>query len=119
MVLSDRSYGAEFVSDQGKVVKFDELGELAIWLAANPAKGQAYVTNGVDGSLVPAETATYLYSPDLNGPMGGSTMTFADRKAAEAFAASQKLKKVQWLSYEVASKTELAASASGGHHGGH
>jgi copper chaperone NosL len=120
MVLSDRAYGAEFVDERGKISKFDEVSELAAWLAANPTKGEAYVTNGVDGTLVPAATATYLHTKDLIGPMGGNTMSFADRQAGEAFVIKQKLKNVQWLAYADALQAEQPAGQPGGHdHGSH
>lgn len=114
MVLTDKTFGAEFVAAKGKIYKFDEVQELANWLAAHPQQGDAYVTNGIDGSLIPAKDATFLNAREINGPMAGSTMTFADHQAAERFASEHKLTNVRYLSASEALKASEEA-----HHASH
>lgn len=119
MVLSDKAFGAEFVAARGQAKKFDEVGEMAAWMAKNPGDGQVYVVDAANGELIPAETAVYLSSPDLIGPMGGNVASFSDRTAAEAFAAERKLTQLTWPGYEQVMADGRAEADQGGLHGSH
>lgn len=96
MVLVDKSFGAEFVEKGGRVRKFDEVDEMVRYLAERPVPGKAYVTNGIDGGLVPAEGALYVESPDIKAPMGSHVMSFADKPSAERFISQSKPSQVRW-----------------------
>jgi copper chaperone NosL len=90
MILSDKRFGAELVAN--RVYKFDGIDELARFQASNPEKkGDAYVTDGVTGKLVPAAQAVFLRSAELSAPMGGHVMSFATTKEAEEFVAQHRL----------------------------
>lgn len=100
MVIVDRSFGAEFVEKGGRIRKFDEVDEMVRYLAERPMEGKAFVTNGLDGGLVPAEHAAYVESPDIKAPMGSHLMSFADRLVAEKFIASTKPSAVRWHTHQ-------------------
>lgn len=102
MILSDRRFGAEFVSNKGRIYKFDDVEELGRYLEAHPQAGQAYVTDGESGNLVPAETAAFILAEAIQSPMGSHVMSFADRTAADRYAQAKDLKGARPLSYEEA-----------------
>lgn len=102
MILSDRRFGAEFVSDKGRIYKFDDVEELGRYLQAHPQAGQTYVTDGESGQLVPAATAAFIQAETIQSPMGSHVMSFVDQTSADRYAQAKGLKGVRPLTYEEA-----------------
>jgi len=85
MTIVDRQHASEFVTDKGKVYRFDaiecmvnsmkEIGEdnLAIYLCT---------TFDRPGVLVDATTATFLISKALSSPMGANITAFSNKTEA-------------------------------------
>ena len=73
MIISDQRFGAEAVTDKGKIRKFDSAECLLDYLDKNPALAHQYllvIDYENPGALVPAAEAGYLISTDLPSPMG-------------------------------------------------
>ena len=77
MTISDVRYGAEIITQKGRVYKFDDSYCLLTWLktkeiAAADIKN-TYLTNfNSDHQLLNVSEALLLQSNDLRGPMGGN-----------------------------------------------
>lgn len=73
MTISDPKYGAELVSDRGKIFKFDSIECLADYSTKVDVKTikSMWVTDFSEkGSFLNANDAKYLKSENLRSPMG-------------------------------------------------
>lgn len=73
MTISDPKYGAELISDKGKVFKFDSIECLADYSTKVDAKiiKSMWVTDfSSKGSFLSANDALFLRSDNLRSPMG-------------------------------------------------
>jgi copper chaperone NosL len=82
MTISDERYGAELVTETGKVYPFDSVECLAAYAADHPELDvhSRWVTDFRDPTrLIPVEAAFFLHSPTLRSPMGMNLTAFGDR----------------------------------------
>ena len=83
MPYSDNRFGAEVITDKGKVFKFDDEHCLISFLK-EPANSKDksntvyFVDFSGDHSLVPAKASFFLKSDSLRSPMGGNVAAFAN-----------------------------------------
>jgi copper chaperone NosL len=86
MILVDKRFGTEFITDKGKIFKFDDVTCLADFMNKKDAPvGMAVITDfNQSGQFLEAGKAVYLKHPGLRSPMGGNTGAFASADAAEA-----------------------------------
>ncbi len=99
MVISDQRFGAELVTDKGRIYKFDAVECLAAYYqqADTAEVGSVWVTDLTEpGRLIPAEAALYLQSPSLRSPMGLNLAAFADRAALDAVQARYGGETLSW-----------------------
>lgn len=85
MVIMDENFGAEFITEKGKVFKFDSDECLLDFLKANPGEKyrQLLVTDYArPGTLTDASKAIYLHSPNIQSPMGRNLASFASHDDA-------------------------------------
>ncbi len=90
MSIVDARYGAELVTDKGKVYKFDALECLINHQQDNPEEVYAHVlvTDVTEpGQLTDARACTYLISPNIPSPMGANLSSFGSRATAESWLA--------------------------------
>jgi copper chaperone NosL len=90
MTIADDHYGAEIVTDKGRVHKYDSIECMVNALIDDDDADEfgaagLYTTDFVNrGSLVDATTAVYLRSRTLPSPMGMSLTSFARAADAES-----------------------------------
>jgi len=89
MTIADPRYGAELVTDKGKVYKFDAVECMINFLQeeASAEREYAYVlaiAADTPGELHPVEEMYFLRSPEMPSPMGADLTGFSTREAAEA-----------------------------------
>lgn len=89
MTISDRRFGAELLTQKGRVYKFDAVECLAAFHIENANTGHTvhslWITDFSNpGTLINAETATYLRSTTLKSPMGLYLSGYGTRDDAEA-----------------------------------
>jgi len=83
MILSDNRFGAEIISQKGKLYKFDDA-HCAISFMHSGKSGQAnigeiYFTDFCNGhKLIHSKDAIFLKSEALRGPMGGDISAFSN-----------------------------------------
>ena len=90
MTIMDHRYGAELVTDKGKVFVFDAAECLIEYLYQNEEAGQhsrfLLVTSYSDPDhLIDAKSATYLVSKEMPSPMGAYLTAFAEKNTAEEY----------------------------------
>jgi len=83
MTVMSKKNGMEFISDKGKIFKFDDISCGVNYLKANKPTGKWYVADFQNGNLVEAEKAFYLKSDKLRTPMNSSIIAFATKEFAE------------------------------------
>lgn len=103
MTISDERYGAEIVTQKGKVFKFDAT-ECMIGFVnkdyVNKADVAQYLVVDVSNPtvLIPADKAQFLISEKLPSPMGGNISAFALAEKQETALAEFGGEKHNWTS---------------------
>jgi len=87
MTISDRRYGAELVTQKGKVYKFDAIECMLDYMKENEANYAYYMAIAYDhpGSLQSVDSLTYLISPNMPSPMGAFLTAFSIPSIAQEF----------------------------------
>lgn len=87
MVISDKKFGCELITQKGKIHKFDSIECLAAYYAgaAVPEIHSMWTIDFSDpGSWIKADQAHYLRSMNLPSPMGMFLSSYGSREKAEA-----------------------------------
>lgn len=97
MTLMDRRFGAELVSDKGKVFVFDDLNCMAQYMADKPAYAALYVADYArEGQLIPVADAVYLSGEQIRSPMASGLAAFSSAEAAQQLAAGTGAQRLNW-----------------------
>lgn len=84
MSIADRNFGAEIITDKGKVYKFDDTHCLASFRKKNIDSNiikHVYFVNFFDPhNFIDAGHVFLLESSDLHSPMGGNTAAFDSKE---------------------------------------
>lgn len=99
MNIVDNRYGAELVSDKGKVYKFDSVECMLNFLKVNGDKDFKYklVTHFDNpGKLEYAEQSSFLITENLPSPMRGDINAFSDIQKANEFQKKYGGKVYRW-----------------------
>lgn len=87
MSLMDQEYGAEQVTQKGKIITFDSVECLARYQLENPEASKnthsLWVTDAKAKKLVSAQAAYYLYSPQIPSPMGAYLTALGEQATAQ------------------------------------
>lgn len=89
MMIVDPQYGAELVTEKGKVFKFDAIECMVRYIQENEDAQTDYaykmaIAADTPGQLHPVEEMYFLVSPNRPSPMGANLTGFSTREAAEA-----------------------------------
>lgn len=93
MILMDKRFGAEIVTEKGKVYKFDDVNCMTAYLddpslASEKIKFTLVADFSAPETLLNAEEATYVFSEKIKSPMASNMAAFGEKsKAMEANAA--------------------------------
>jgi copper chaperone NosL len=90
MTLMDPKFGAELVTDKGKVYVFDDVNCMLQYLDTPEGKAQVFkhklVTDyELPNSLIDASTAFYLKSESFQTPMASQVVAFSTYEKMEQF----------------------------------
>lgn len=89
MTISDDKFASEFITEKGKVYKFDDLHCLETYRKMENKqneKGQTYVSDFTTGKLIPLDKAILLEGGKIESPMGGNVAAFPDKETAKQYA---------------------------------
>jgi hypothetical protein len=88
MIVNDDRFAAALVTPGGDALKFDEVGCLVEYLAANPGAAKAEWVRGYQsGEWHDARQAFFVHGPRLHTPMGSGLAAVPTRQTADALAA--------------------------------
>jgi copper chaperone NosL len=99
MTIVDKQHAAEFVTQKGKVFKFDATECMMNHLKEIDNTTIAmYLVNDYDtpGELINATEATYLISKNIPSPMGEFLTAFKSREVAERVHAANLGELLSW-----------------------
>jgi len=99
MTVADARFGAEAISDKGRIYKFDDLNCMILFNKANQkiALKQYFVNDyTADNHLIDATKAWYVKHETIKSPMGSNTAAFAQKVAAENLAKSAAVSIISW-----------------------
>lgn len=98
MTITDNRFGAEMITDKGRVYKFDDLSCMINDVNSKPKSIRSYYVHCfVDpGKFIDAPTAVYVMDQSIKSPMGGNTAAFTNPSSAKQFADSIHQKTMNW-----------------------
>ncbi|WP_457642599.1 nitrous oxide reductase accessory protein NosL [Persephonella sp.] len=99
MKIMDDRFGAELITETGKVYKFDSTECLAAYYIENKDKlkiHSIWVTDFYNREFINAETAYYLHSPDLPSPMGMNLSAFKNMEDLNKIKEKYNGKVLKW-----------------------
>ncbi|MFT9850131.1 nitrous oxide reductase accessory protein NosL [Aneurinibacillus sp. REN35] len=87
MAVKNNGYAAQYVTEDGKSVKFDDIGCLHKHTAAHTEEKIAdmFVQDSGTKDWVSLKDASYVYAMDVPTPMGYGIHAFKDKADAETF----------------------------------
>ena len=88
MTIVDKAHSAQLVTKKGKQYKFDAIECMARNVHKDPKFAHKSVLLVADynnpGTMLKAETASYIISPKIKSPMGANLSAVADVKTAKS-----------------------------------
>lgn len=102
MMITDDKYGAEIVTDKGKVFKFDSIEcliELALEKNIAGDAGQSFLVTdfSTPEKLIDAKTAFYVHNDNFRSPMGLNVSAFESESNLTSFINDNGGKKLSWV----------------------
>lgn len=90
MTIMDNKFGAELITDKGKIFKFDAAECMIHFIHAGKVNdneiSELLVTNASKpGEFIDAKKASYLISENFPSPMGAGLSAYASQSDAESF----------------------------------
>jgi copper chaperone NosL len=97
----DKKFGSEWVTDKGKIYRFDDVHCLLSFKKNDNSKGTAYITDYTGNKeLNKAVDLFYVKSEDLKTPMGGKMAAFVNKGVAEEFVKGNNGQLLLWQQVE-------------------
>jgi copper chaperone NosL len=100
MTFSDQRFGAEVITQKGKILKFDDSHCLLAYLSASlpqdEPKAVYFVNYSGSHELVSADKALFLRADQLQSPMGGNVAAFADQAALDEVKQRYNGQQITW-----------------------
>lgn len=99
MSISDDRFGTELITEKGRVYKFDDLSCMLRYTSENNdvAVKAYYVCDYLSkGVLIPAESASFVFSRSFKSPMRGDIAAFKTAAEAETYATKNGTKALVW-----------------------
>lgn len=93
MNIADSKFGAELVTDKGRVYKFDAVECMVPFMKENPGEYAHVLAVPFDEpkSLHPVSTGHFVISDSIRSPMGANLLVFKNKSTAQEYAQSGKL----------------------------
>ena len=100
MTITDLKYASEYVTDKGRVYKFDDNHCIVNYLQKNGnVAGNAYFSDFNEPNILLKNDAAVLVKSELlRAPMGGNVVAFKNEEAAKTFLADKQGDIVTWQS---------------------
>jgi copper chaperone NosL len=99
MSIADGKYGAEVITQKGRVYKFDDISCMVNYCKENTnTKMEVFYVHDFaqNNVLIPAQTAFFLTGGTINSPMHGGIIAFSKEKEATEIGAKLNAKPIAW-----------------------
>ncbi len=99
MTISNGKFGTEFITDKGKVHKFDDIHCMIKYVKENSSiKIQSFYVSDYtkNNNLILAETAFYIKGGEVKSPMMGNCAAFSSENEAKEYAGKLQAEKTTW-----------------------
>lgn len=97
MTIMQKKFANEWVTDKGKVFRFDDVHCLQSFRIADKSSGTAYInTFSERNEFVKAKDLFFVKSEELKTPMAGHVAAFSNTVAANKFAKNNQGKSLSW-----------------------
>jgi len=87
MAIADDQHATQIVLKNERVLKFDDLGDLYVWLDENGDDdvGAKFIRDFDSKEWIQLEDATFVYDEDIATPMGFGVISFENSEDAEEY----------------------------------
>jgi len=87
MAIADDQHATQIVLKNERVLKFDDLGDLYVWLDENGDDdvGAKFIRDFDSKEWIQLEDATFVYDEDIATPMGFGVISFENSEDAEQY----------------------------------
>ena len=97
MIIGDKRFAAAFISEDGEVFKFDDIGCMRTYEEKNKVLPKnSWVHDYQSEQWVVKEQAIFVFSKQLVTPMGYEIAAFSDAGAAKEFLGKGGGQKISW-----------------------
>lgn len=99
MKISDGKYGAELITNKGRIYKFDDMHCMIGYHNENQTtKVQSFYIHDFNQKnvLIPAESAFYVIGGEINSPMHGNVIAVKTKEEAAELAKIYKANLTSW-----------------------
>ncbi len=88
MTIADSKFGAELVTDKGRIYKFDAVECMVPYINENEHEYAHVLAVPYDepGALRPAENLQFIISDSIRSPMGANLLVITNNTASDKFA---------------------------------
>jgi copper chaperone NosL len=93
MAISEKRYAAEFITRDGEVFKFDDIGCMVNYTKSKSNRADIaafFVVDFESKQWLRAETACFVRSPEFKTPMNGNIAAFRDNRTASRHSGEQR-----------------------------
>ncbi|HEY9176284.1 MAG TPA: nitrous oxide reductase accessory protein NosL [Flavipsychrobacter sp.] len=101
MTIMDARYGAELVTDKGKVYKFDDILCMRQYMTENDMDEQSVLLfvekySAAQNEITDAKEAVYIQHEFFSSPMNGNYAAFVNQEEAKTYADSLQVSVLDW-----------------------
>ena len=97
MTIMQKKFANEWVTDKGKIYRFDDLHCLLSFRKGDKNNGTAYINDFTEKQeLAKAADLFFVESNAINAPMGGHLAAFTNKVAADGFAKNNNGQILSW-----------------------
>ena len=99
MTIANGKFGAELITKKGRYYKFDDLACMVQFAKSNTVVPyQSFFVNDYtkDNTLIPAETAFFIKSDEINSPMRGNMAALATAAEQSEYAKKFNAQPLSW-----------------------
>lgn len=99
MTIANGKFGAELITQKGRYYKFDDLACMVQFAKSNTVVPyQSFFVSDYlkDNTLIPAETAFFIKSDQLNSPMRGNVAAFSSAAQQGEYAKKLGAQTLTW-----------------------
>ena len=102
MLISDNRFGAEMVTDKGKIFKYDSIeclvdDALAKNLIADESQTLLVTDFYNPEKLIECKTSSYIHNENIRSPMGLNVSSFSNDADVQKFLSENGGQKISWL----------------------